>query len=98
MNVRDFSAHKKAVWIVVAILLTTSVSGFFMGLRQTNTAARAAADEAEINSALPTGSATGVPTVVDYSRLGATNYKANANWENKLENLKQSSADLFAEI
>lgn len=32
---RRFDRHRKAVWIVLAAVLTVSVSGFFMGLRQT---------------------------------------------------------------
>lgn len=98
MKARDFSAHKKAVWIVGAILLTTSVSGFFMGLRQTNYAARVAAEEKPFHDHALSTVNHDVPRIVEYRRLAETNYKANASWENKLEKLKQPAADLYAEI
>ncbi|MBA4150237.1 MAG: diheme cytochrome c precursor [Verrucomicrobia bacterium] len=98
MSVPDFSTHKKAIWIAIAILLTTSVSGFFMGLRQTNSEARAAAAEEEHHDNADSTLSHDVPRIVDYRGLAKTNYKANASWENNLGKLKQPAADLYAEI
>jgi cytochrome c-type protein NapB len=91
-----YRPHKKAVWVVVAVILTASVSGFFMGLRQTNTGLRAATYEERHEPASFFDGSNTVPRVVEYKRLGVVDYKANGEWMNALEKLKQETPDLFS--
>jgi len=95
-NLSNYSAHKKAVPIAVAVLLTASVSGFFMGLRQTDRHANAQANghEERAGMGVAGNSTSTVPTVVEYARLSKVDYKANAAWSNHLDKLVETTADI----
>ncbi len=86
-----FPSHRKGTQVVVAMLLTAAVSGFFMGLQQGGSTLRRdpAKGSTETEESQPT--ASGVPRAASYSQLPSVNYKANARWENHLKKLVQPS-------
>lgn len=91
----NYSAHKKAVPIIVAVLFTASVSGFFMGLRQTDRHADAQINKRQDRAVAHNDHATnGIPTVVEYARLSQVDYKANASWSNHLDQLLETANEI----
>jgi cytochrome c-type protein NapB len=86
---------KRASQVVLAAVLMTAVSGYFMGLTQM-TATRAEARGAPLPG-LPgaPGPADGdggsaVPSIVEYRRLGESDLKPNAHWVSRLGSLRTS--------
>jgi nitrate reductase (cytochrome), electron transfer subunit len=80
--------HQKAIYVAVSMLVTASVSGYFMGLRQT----ASTISQTQIAAVLPDGfdepaKEHDAPRVVEYRRLAEVNYKANAEWTNHLAKL-----------
>jgi hypothetical protein len=93
-----YSAHRKAVWVVVVVIITVSVSGYFMGLRQIASGIRSAElPERELTHEPDTWPVKdGVPQIAEYGRLAEVNYKANASWINTLEKLVRPVIDPYA--
>jgi cytochrome c-type protein NapB len=91
MNPRDvenyFAGHFKLALVVMAMIVVTAISGFFMGLRQT----RDFSDVTRENRALALDSGpqneTIVPRAVTYSELSTAGLQPNAGWKNTLENI-----------
>jgi nitrate reductase (cytochrome), electron transfer subunit len=90
MNETSHRPHKRAAWIVGAILLTAAVSGYFMGLQQTGSylgrtqPVSLAAPDPERVAILETRD---VPVAVEYERQNWLRAGINANWKNHLTNL-----------
>ena len=86
--------YQKAAWLVGAILLTASISGFFMGLRQTGSQISMtrpislASPDPERRAILETSS---VPVAVSYAKQDWLREGPNAQWRNSLANLIQPS-------
>lgn len=92
----DPATYRRATWIVTAALLTASVSGFFMGLRQTGS---------QLNPTQPTSLAVRAPEELDHPEFGkvaaARRYSEqnrladgpNAAWTNHLAKLVQATVD-----
>ena len=91
MNPRDvenyFAGHGRLALVVMAMILVTAVSGFFMGLRQTRDFSEITRETRAL--ALDTGpeSETSVPRAVTYTELPASGLLPNAGWTNSLENI-----------
>jgi cytochrome c-type protein NapB len=89
--------YRRATWIAGAILITTAISGYFMGLRQTGsqlTAVRTislAVPDAQRHAILETQS---VPRATSYGEQKRLQDGANADWENHLRKLIQPGVDL----
>ncbi len=92
MNPHDPKSFQKGAWVFGAILLTASVSGFFMGLRQTSSQIGTArpvslvTPERERSAVLETNS---VPIAVSYTEQDWLRDGPNAHWQNRLTNLAQ---------
>jgi nitrate reductase (cytochrome), electron transfer subunit len=95
----DPKSYQKGAWLVGAILLTASVSGFFMGLRQTGSQISMTRPislvtrESERSDLFETNA---VPVAVAYARQDWLRDGANGRWENRLGNLVQSVPDSSA--
>jgi cytochrome c-type protein NapB len=91
--------YEKAAWLVGAILLTASISGFFMGLRQTGSQismtrpVSLARREPERIAVLETSS---VPVAVSYAKQDRLKEGPNAQWRNSLTTLAQPSIEWSA--
>jgi cytochrome c-type protein NapB len=89
--------YRRATWIAGAVLITTAISGYFMGLRQTGsqlTAVRTisrAVPDAQRHAILETQS---VPRATSYGEQKRLQDGANADWENHLRKLIQPGVDL----
>jgi nitrate reductase (cytochrome), electron transfer subunit len=86
----DYSAHKKAIVVGVAILLTASVSGYFMGLRQiASVVSHSRLPEAapQIDPEEAEMAFWRIPMAVDYSLLPHSNHRPNVEWQNHLDTL-----------
>jgi nitrate reductase (cytochrome), electron transfer subunit len=91
----DYSAQKKAIVVGVAILVTASVSGYFMGLRQIASVvshSRLPAAELEAEPEESELAFWRVPKAVDYALLPHSNHRLNVEWQNHLDTL-ESVAD-----
>jgi len=92
VNPPDPKSFQKGAWVFGAILLTASVSGFFMGLRQTSSQIGTArpvslvTPERERSAVLETNS---VPIAVSYAAQDWLRDGPNARWQNRLTNLAQ---------
>lgn len=96
----------KATTIAVAAVFTLSVSGYFVGMRQTVREAenapstkqpiieRAAMEEEGVSSTL--SPATPPPTAVDYSSLPTANFGPNSERRSRLSDLRAPADDLAA--
>ena len=99
MNTPNPSIYKKATGIFVAILVTASVSGYFMGLRQTGSQismtrpVSLVTPESGKNAVVESGT---VPTAVGYDKQDWLKEGPNANWQNRIGNLVQPAPDLAA--
>ncbi|MGE3311948.1 MAG: hypothetical protein AB7O66_18435 [Limisphaerales bacterium] len=90
----------RASQVLLAVILVTSVSGYFMGLRQTDRSrARVSAGDSRMGAEgvlrggveLERESAArpvGVRTIVEYSLLGDAGLKPNAGWRSSLATLR----------
>jgi cytochrome c-type protein NapB len=90
---RPSTSRCKAVPVLVAVLLTASASGYFMGLKQTASLVNAASPTVQSHEPA-TEASPDVPRVVDYPRLKEVNYKPNADWQNDVRTLSRPQADL----
>lgn len=88
--------HHKASVIVLAAVLVVSASGYFMGLRQTNSHVAASGLGNFTHSEMATAS-NAAPTARRYSEM-RTLPKANSTWTNVVTKLLQVTNDLFATI
>lgn len=80
--------HQKAIFVFVSMLVTVSVSGYFMGLRQTaSTISQTQPATVLPGSQYESAAEHDAPRVVEYRRLAEVNYKANAGWTNHLAKL-----------
>ncbi len=92
-------SQRNAGWLVGAILLTVSVSGFFMGLRQTGSQismtrpVSLAIPDPERRAILETNS---VPVAVPYAAQDWLKQGPNAHWQNRVANLAQPAPNLAA--
>jgi cytochrome c-type protein NapB len=88
--------YQKAAWLAGAILLTASISGFFMGLQQTGSQISMTrpislvSRDPERRAMLETSS---VPVAVSYAKQDWLKEGPNAQWRNSLTNLVQPSMD-----
>ena len=89
----NYDPHRKAARVALAIILVVSVSGFFMGLRQTGNTS-SSRDLAQI-AAHPEEEHPDAPRARDYSRMHEIP-KANHHWSNVLANLAPAALDVFA--
>lgn len=96
MNLPDPKSYRKGAWIAGAILLTASVSGYFMGLRQTGSQismtrpVSLATPDPERRAILETSS---VPVAVAYARQDWLKEGPNAHWQNRIAHLAQPAID-----
>ncbi len=92
MNSPKNPAQPKVAWLVGAILLTVSVSGFFMGLRQTGSQisltrpVSLVTEESESHATVQTNF---VPIAVPYAKQDWLKNGLNAQWQNRVANLAQ---------
>jgi len=92
VNHPDPGFYQKAAWLFGAILLTASISGYFMGLRQTGSQismtrpVSLVTPERERSAVLKSNS---VPMAVSYAEQDWLRNGANARWQNHLTNLAQ---------
>jgi len=99
VNVPDPKSYQKGAWLFGAILLTASVSGYFMGLRQTGSQismtrpVSLVTAESERKAILPTNP---VPVAVSYAEQDWLRDGANAHWQNHVASLAQPPANLTA--
>ena len=96
MNPPSPQSRQKAGWLIGAVLLTVSVSGYFMGLRQTGSQismtrpVSLTAPDPERNAVLETST---VPIAVVYAKQDWLKAGANARWLNQLANLVPPTPD-----
>ena len=99
MNPINPNTYKKATGIFVAVLITASVSGYFMGLRQTGSQismtrpVSLVTSESEQHAAFTDET---VPTAVAYAKENWLKEGPNANWQNRIGNLVQPTPDVAA--
>lgn len=91
--------YKKAAFIVGAVLVTASVSGYFMGLRQTGSqismtrTISLASPDPERRAIMESNN---VPIAVSYAKQDWLRDGPNAGWSNQLAKLVQTTFDLTA--
>ncbi len=97
MDSRDlenyFTSHKSILAVLLIIVGMVSVSGFFMGMRQSMT---------EEDNASPwlagedtvEGNPLGYPEAPLYKNIPETQWKANRDWQNKLADLPHKEIEL----
>jgi len=91
------SSYRKGAWIAGAVLLTASISGFFMGLRQTSSQismtrpVSLAVPEPERTTGLASGGGD-VPVAVSYSQQDWLRDGPNKDWKNRLTSLVPPAA------
>jgi nitrate reductase (cytochrome), electron transfer subunit len=90
---KNYDPHRKAARVMLAVVLVCSVSGFFMGLRQTANTANSR-DLAQI-AAHPREENPPASEARDYARMRELP-KPNHAWSNALESLASPVYDLFA--
>ena len=89
--------YRRAVWIFGAILVTASVSGYFMGLQQTGSQLNApgtislTVPNAERRAIMATET---IPVATPYRDQDRLKDGPNAAWKNHLSNLVQPTVDL----
>jgi cytochrome c-type protein NapB len=99
VNAPTPESQPKAGWLIGAILLTVSVSGFFMGLRQTGSQismtrpVSLVTPDSERRAVLETNA---VPVAVPYAAQDWLKEGPNAGWQNRVSNLAQPVPDLAA--
>lgn len=95
----NLATYKKAAIVVGAILVTASVSGYFMGLRQTSSqismtrTISLATPDPERRAVLKSND---VPIAVSYAKQDWLREGPNAGWSNHLAKLSQATFDLTA--
>jgi nitrate reductase (cytochrome), electron transfer subunit len=94
----NFESHQKAAKVGLAVVLIVSISGYFVGLRQSaNTASSrdlAGLVQPAVH-AVPDAGHPSVPEVRNYRDMQEVP-KANRAWSNTLSQLRQPEVDLFA--
>ncbi len=91
------TTYRRAAWIFAAILITASVSGYFMGLRQTGSqlnptrSLSQVTPDAERRAVLASES---VPVASRYDEQDRLNDGPNKEWENHLAKLVQPVVDV----
>ncbi len=99
MNFPDPKSYQKGAWIAGAILFTASISGYFMGLRQTGSQISMTRPvslvrrDPEQRAFLETNT---VPVAVAYAKQDWLRHGANGRWQNRMANLAQPAPDLAA--
>lgn len=99
MNRPSKQSQQKAAWIFGAILITVSVSGYFMGLQQTGSqismtrTVSLVTHDPERRAILETNS---VPVAVPYAKQDWLRDGPNAHWQSRIANLAQPASDLAA--
>ncbi|MCF7763898.1 MAG: nitrate reductase cytochrome c-type subunit [Verrucomicrobia bacterium] len=99
MSPPDPKPYQNGAWLFGTILLTASVSGYFMGLRQTSSQismtrpVSLVTADSERGAVLETNS---VPVAVSYAGQDWLRDGANGHWENHLANLAQPSSNPVA--
>lgn len=89
--------YRRAVWIFGAILVTASVSGYFMGLQQTGSQLNSpgtislTVPNAERRAVMATET---IPVATSYREQDRLNDGPNANWKNDVNKLVQPTVDL----
>jgi nitrate reductase (cytochrome), electron transfer subunit len=89
-NKNRYAAHRKAIPIVVAVMITAAISGYFMGLRQIASTSNGSRTTETIWSPHiqgPVQPIEGAPVAVDYSQMAGNPHRPNANWTQHLDNL-----------
>lgn len=82
------SLSVRASKVVLAAMLVTAASGYFMGLRQTAGSVSGAAEAPTLATTAVDGPKSVLPQVVEYRRLGEARLGPNATWTNHLANLR----------
>lgn len=90
------TTYRRAAWVVSLVLVTASVSGYFMGLRQTG--ARTPTTLSNVPPVAPAAVDAGataevVPAARRYSEQNRRTDGPNAGWENRLAKLVQPQID-----
>ncbi len=99
MNLPDPKLYQKGAWLFGAILLTASVSGYFMGLRQTGSQismtrpVSLVTADSERGAVLATNS---VPVAISYAKQDWLRDGANGHWQNHVAHLAQPPSNLAA--
>lgn len=75
--------------IILAVVFTLSVSGFFMGLRQTGNESETTSD-ADVDSVPDVNTALDAVPAPSYSDISQAGFSPNAGWRSKLSDLKPS--------
>lgn len=86
-----FRQHRKMLAMILLVIGMLAVSGFFMGMRQTETSATAAGRHRAANRAVPTDTAVLLPAP-RYSEIASTPWQVNAGWKFTLEDLPRVTA------
>ncbi len=109
-ELNQYRPHKKATYVVMAVILTAAVSGYFMGLQQTGSTIRerqsdsvvpsqgTRRDSSKDNSRMIKGGSNGPPTAPSYSEMAASDRGPNADWENDLRKLTRKKPNLFKQV
>lgn len=86
------STHRRSSLIVLAVMLVTAVSGFFMGMRQTRNFSDETRDLRDRQrDTAPAEFAEGeIPQAVSYAELATANLQPNFAWTNSLVNLPKA--------
>jgi nitrate reductase (cytochrome), electron transfer subunit len=82
-----YTPHKKAIPVVVAVLVTASVSGYFMGLRQIAHHSAAQRELHLIERTPAPSKAAQVPLAVSYEQMRVASAGRDRNLESTLEDL-----------
>ena len=88
-----FASHRSILAMLLLIVGMVSVSGFFMGMRQSKSMGEGISPwrNAEVK---PHSDAAKYPVAPLYKDIPQTKWKANRNWKNSLANLPRKKLDL----
>lgn len=90
-----FASHKSILAVVLMVVGIVSVSGFFMGMRQSTRASRDDSHWRSAPQALGDGQAV-YPEAPLYKDIPTAAWKANKDWKNELANLPHEKMDRTA--
>ena len=99
MNRPSKQSQQKAAWVFGAILVTVSVSGYFMGLRQTGSQISMSRPVSLVTPDLERRAILGtnsVPVALPYAKQDWLRDGPNAHWRSRIANLTQPASDLTA--
>jgi len=95
MNTPDNNSHKKATWIIGAMLVTLAVSGYFMGLQQTGSRISLSRPVATPNAdslARNAAATNAVPGIVNYAQIDRKKLGPNADFSSHISTLVKPGA------